>query len=887
MSRLYYGYWAKTAREPDQSGYHLLPYRLLDVAACVVKLLEMDARLSRRLSELLHIPPDELIPCVGYLMALHDLGKFSESFQNLTPGLFFELRGRNGTLGYDTRHDTLGWVLWDSELLPNLNFPKLWAEAIFGHHGKPVEHTRDGQYANYYFKADGIEAAKQYLDDLPVQLKVDTSSLPKQIEAGSWALAGFAVLADWLGSDRNFFEFRKEHIPLEEYWSHALECAKKKIENSGVISSSNRHPTQVPNSIDFGFVLSPLQQWAQSAEITNEPSLFILEDLTGAGKTEASVILAKRLLDAGTVDGLFFALPTMATANAMYGRIASLCKDILPDASLTLAHGKNKFNDAFTSTIETAKTGTDSYANADDDNGGAWCSEWLSDSRKKCFLADIGVGTIDQTLMSVLQCKYQSLRLIGLFRKVLIVDEVHANDAYMHTILRTVLKFHAALGGSVILLSATLPKRMKDELLASFHEGRQQALTGSSSTKRSNAVLAQQQEDSNYPLATVLHGDTVVKHAIAPRAGLPRTVRFRFVHTIEEVYAIIREHTDRAVCWIRNSVDDAIESFTELRSRNEFLDTKLFHARFAMCDRLRIEGAVLKRFGKESTSDMRQSSLLVATQVVEQSLDLDFDVLVTDLCPMDLLIQRAGRLKRHTRDEDGNRIDGADRRGEPEVIVFAPSLEGEILADWYSHVFKNGSFVYPNHSELWKTATVLSEKGSLRFPEDLRNAIERVFGDDSDLETPADLQTSENKAKGEASSKRSIAKNSILWVGDGYGQTERQWVDDKITATRLGDKTITLRLAKWKEGRLVPYSEGGDYPWEMSEVSVAAYRMDGIAFDDATAEAIRNAEAEMPDRGKWSETIPLSQETQGTFEEAFSTKLIRYSAVAGFQIFKK
>ena len=192
----------------------------------------------------------------------------------------------------------------------------------------------------------------------------------------------------------------------------------------------------------------------------------ILEDVTGAGKTEAALILTHRLMSANKGHGLYVGLPTMATANAMYKRLAAAYRALFADdsrPSLILAHGGREMSDAFRHSIwQPAESTVEDYAR-DDGNAASECHAWFADSRKKALLAEVGVGTLDQLLMAVMPFRHQSLRLLGMHGKILLLDEVHAYDGYMVKLLEGLLRFHAAQGGSAIILSATLPINLREK----------------------------------------------------------------------------------------------------------------------------------------------------------------------------------------------------------------------------------------------------------------------------------------------------------------------------------------------------------------------------------------------------------------------------------------
>ena len=360
--------------------------------------------------------------------------------------------------------------------------------------------------------------------------------------------------------------------------------------------------------------------------MSSETQVHLLEDVTGAGKTEAAMMLAHRLMAAGSADGFFIALPTMATANAMYGRIAEVYRQLFAgDASLVLSHGQSRLVEEFAASIMPA-VDPDADSRQLDETAGVRCALWLAEHGKRSLLSPAGVGTIDQVLLAVLTSKHQCLRLLGLFRKVLIVDEVHACDAYMQRVLETVLTFHACAGGSAILLSATLPERMKQSLLDAFARGR-------------GCPSAPQLSIDAFPLATSWRdcAARLDETPIATRDAVKRRLEVRYVSDESQVLSVIRETlaVGRCVCWMRNTVADALVAHAHFRDELPPENLILFHARFTLGDRLATEEQVLSHFGKGSDAQMRAGKLVIATQVAEQSLDADWDLVVSDLAPID------------------------------------------------------------------------------------------------------------------------------------------------------------------------------------------------------------------------------------------------------------
>jgi len=333
----------------------------------------------------------------------------------------------------------------------------------------------------------------------------------------------------------------------------------------------------------------------------------------------------------------------------MYGRVGKVYRRLYQSQafpSLILSHGARQLVDEFRQSIlQPGEPTCDQSYRPDEPSASAQCSAWLADSRKKAMLADVGVGTVDQALLGVLPVRHQSLRLLGLSSKVLVVDEVHAYDAYMVTLLERLLEAHAQQGGSVLLLSATVPAGMRLKLVAAFQKG-------------GGGTAQAVPEGLRYPLATQVARTAGVRtEACGTRSQLMRRVQVASLHQEQNVVdLIVREAAaGHSFCWIRNTVEDARRAYETLLPLLPGKSLRLFHSRFAMGDRLDIEDEVIWSFGAPSTAAARRGQVLIATQVVEQSLDLDFDGMASDLAPIDLLIQRAGRLQRHARSADTER----------------------------------------------------------------------------------------------------------------------------------------------------------------------------------------------------------------------------------------
>ena len=816
--------------------WHPLPYHCLDVAAVGEALLYRHHGLRRSLSDLLGLLNRDFIPVLCFLLCLHDIGKFAKKFQAKVPALYPLCFGDDPASVPDRYdHGSGGLRLFDADYsifhLPSGPSHRVWrvlVSAVAGHHGTPPQPVNGESRISLRpdFGKAGMVAASRFIQQAHDLLALP-QTLPPVERAGvrrvSFAVAGLSVLADWIGSNQEWFPYCEPAQDLEAYWRYARKQAGRAVEEAGVLPSTSS------DSLDYGALIgedarpSPMQDWANRVELPDGPALFMIEDETGSGKTEAALMLAHRLMVSGRADGLYVALPTMATANAMFDRLAAAHRKLfsaetLP--SIALAHGARNMHDGFRSAVLAAGRDEASYSQSGNQEGGAEtsasaaCAAWIADDRRRAFLADAGAGTVDQALLSVLPSRHQSLRLLGLMRRVLILDEVHAYDAYMQREIERLLEFQAGLGGPAILLSATLPLSVRNRLASAFSKGLE-----------SEGILQESpSSDMDYPLATVCGANVRTSMKVSGQPGRTRRLPVRFLPTPQAALTEAEQAalSGQAVLYIRNTVEDALEAHAALTVRG--LAAEVFHARFALVDRLRIEKRVVATFGKLSTSAQRAGKVLIATQVVEQSLDLDFDAMVTDLAPIDLLIQRAGRLWRHHRHE---------REGQPELLVVGPEPIADADDNWFRQAFPRAAYVYRDHARIWLTAKTLSNAGSIESPGELRGLIEAVYGDGVEVDVPEALLGRFFDAEGRAGADRGVANTNVLDLAKGYVRDGGAWDNDIRTPTRLvDDPQVTLRLARVRGDRIEPYAphvEAGEHwrAWRLSEVNIAARRVGG------------------------------------------------------------
>lgn len=857
-------FWGKSRRVGDRTiTTHPLVCHSLDVAAVADVILAKFPRRLHWLSRLLAADPQFLRGFMVRLIALHDLGKFHPDFQGklegycekhlpaLTP-FIRPVAARHDKLG-DQIAEKFGLFGLMQEQLPD--WPESEFKATFSavafHHGAPAEYG-DNAWRRAY---EAIKPAlREFIGNVFALIPCE-GTLPAppsgRLEVFSWALAGLTVLSDWIGSNSNIFQFCPPPENLADYWAYARRKAEEAVRRAGILPVEPHtlaDPAEFLPQSESGAGRpepSPLQRLAFDLPLgAAGPRLFVIEDVTGAGKTEAALILASRLMSEGAASGLYFALPTMATSNAMYERMSGVYRRLFAGGelpSLALAHSRRALHEGFTNSILQGESSVGAYDADGAQPSEAACAAWIADDRRKGFFAHVGVGAIDQALLSVLPSRHQALRLWGLADRVLIVDEAHCYDPYVNRELERLVEFHAALGGSAIVLSATLAMSERRTLASAFCNGAQ--------------IPAQTPASAEYPLLTAIAQGGLQERKTGTRKELQRALPIRRLATFEQALdaVISAAEAGAPVAWIRNAVDDAIEACEALEARGH--SPLLLHARFAMGDRMEKEREMARRLGRDSKPEQRRGFIAVGTQILEQSLDYDVDAMITDLAPIDLIIQRAGRLWRHPK--------RAERfLPAPELLIFSPDPDEAQDEKWYGAMSQRAAAVYRDHRVIWRTAKTLFAAGEIRTPDSLRNLISKVY--DADSPVPPAIEAASREAEGKIYAHRATAESNLLKLRDGYAGNNRIWQDDRKVFTRLEEEPSTLfRLGRMAEdGAVIPWREAESksekdlrLAWALSEVSIQTRRAKGVP---APAKALAPMiEAAKSSWGKWEKDMPL------------------------------
>jgi len=743
-------FWAKTDRDragdegADPSWTRPLWAHLLDVGHTALLLWERTVPDSMRdaAAVTLGMEEEEAGVWLSFWIGLHDLGKAIPSFQYQQPDAQYleRMQARGFTLrpgithtsspGLHHGHATIA-ILYREQQQPSglPGFKESLAAFVGFHHGR-LAHASSWRENATHGPVIGDErwrhAQGQLLRALfaawdrhygMAQPRADLPNTP----AWLLGLAGWATLADWLGSYAAAFDREVGDDP-DAYVERSRAGAEEALRRAGFVGGASlRAPSfreLFPELAEYD--PRPVQQVLLDLDLPDnpaEPTLTIVEAPTGEGKTEAALTLAARQqarVEQG--GGLYLALPTQATANGLLERGTSFLEQAHPGgvASFRLAYGRSELHPA----SEALLASTDDLAALYDERDASTQAtrvrtlQWFL-GRKRALLAPYGLGTIDQALLGALYARHFFLRLYGLAGKTVVVDEVHAYDTYMNALLERLLGWLRALGTHVILLSATLPAVTRRALLQAWD---------------ADALLPAVENDAAVPYPAVWSTAQGIARCI-PEDGDTLSASRTQTCTLERgdpSPEAVAERVERAVehgaaiAVVCNTVQRAQEVFRaideSLCGRLAYDDLVLFHARFVRRERQRIEARVLERFGKRRGAG---PAVLVGTQVIEQSLDLDVDLMLSDLAPIDLLLQRAGRLHRHDRPRP-------EAHAEPRLVWLCPSWEIGSLPDVTE--LSGWGKVY-DRTVMWRTARLLDERDTWSLPADYRPLIETVYGE--------------------------------------------------------------------------------------------------------------------------------------------------------------
>ena len=734
--------WAKARQE--SGDIHPLIYHMIDVGEVAMALWKevIPESERRRISDVLGLPQKECGKFLAFLAATHDLGKASPGFQDK----FHEYARRElAPFGFDfpagtAPHGTVSTVALRTLLKEELGMDRwdavLLAHVVGGHHGA---WPSSADILNLYSDDLGGSLWEEvrrllFLDLLRAFDPPKGVTLPGDAPLRNGLLiwiSGLVTAADWIGSMDDFFPYEDRFFPPEEYAAIAKKRADQALEGIGWTWQGTSGEVM---SFEDMFPFPPNAIQSEVMSLTKDlphPSMVLIEAPTGIGKTEMAFYLADTWLQAYGGRGIYVAMPTQATSNQMFDRTRDFLLKRYPHKllNLHLAHGNAAWTDQMAS-LKVLPVGETL-------DEGVAAMQWFL-PRKRTLLAPFGVGTVDQALMSVLQARHFFLRMFGLANKVVVFDEVHAYDTYMSRLFQRLLGWLHTIGASVVILSATLPKKTRERLVSAYLG------------EESSVDLP----DVGYPRLTVVGPQGIRVHQLPSLED--RTIRLSWIPSNpQEIADLLRSKLKDGGCAavVCNTVAEAQDVYETLREAGlvEKENLMLFHAQMPFAWRKEVESRVLDAFGKNGHRPHK--AIVVATQVIEQSLDLDFDLMVSALAPIDLLIQRAGRLHRHERE---SRPRGLET---PQLFILRPD------GDLGSPNFGRSVYVYEKYV-LWQTWRALDGKDALTLPAETDSLIEAVYGDEDfdSLPEPLSKRLQEAHSKMEKTVVKSLqeAENRLI-----------------------------------------------------------------------------------------------------------------------------
>ncbi|MGI6009625.1 MAG: CRISPR-associated helicase Cas3' [Methanomethylophilus sp.] len=805
--------WAKLGE--DGSSWLPLAVHLRDAAGVAGLLWDRwlpestKGIVSRGLSGTAAEPREILI----FLAASHDLGKATPAFQikakGKCPSIIDSLVSHGLRMRPMSSPDAVPHATASELIMERSGLDQSVADVCGAHHGtaptkRELKNSR-AYPANTGFSDPAWKSVQDELLWYAVSLSgTDMEELRRarlDIEAQA-VLSGLVIMADWISSNEAWFPYDIGCDAGDEAFRARVGSAAEKL------SLTDAWAGDVPAAEDifrerFGFEARPFQAAvAEAACEMRSPGVMVIEAPMGEGKTEAALAAAEILAHRFGAGGIMFALPTQATSDGVFPRVEKWIGEVSGGSRHTvfLAHGKSRYNRFY---MDLPRAGWNVSG------GPVVVNEWFS-GRKKGLLSDFAVGTVDQLLMGGLRQRHLALRHLGLANKVVIIDECHAYDAYMGSYLQKVMQWLGAYRVPVILLSATLPPSRRRELVDAY--------TGKKSPEDSGYAAVQ-----SYPVITYSDGEEV-KQRFPPASGRSTDVSVERIadEALPDRLGKLTSQGGYAGI-IVNTVGKAQRIADELAHRFGKESVRLLHSRFTVIDRSVKESEAVEMLSKGNRKAPPFRMFIVGTQVMEQSLDLDFDVMATDLCPVDLLIQRIGRLHRHDNVRPGP-------LEEPRLLLLDKG-EGEMDA---------GSRAVYGDLQLLNTRLLVKDRISV--PADVEPLVRaayspapvagsEVLGEDySDAEREAALKMKKKETKASAFQISGPTESQTLIGWTEFGTSDSEAAGRAAVRDTDGSVEVIL-VGRSGDGayRVIPYEGGGgeEIPSDSAPAPETGYEMQG------------------------------------------------------------
>lgn len=756
MGELSYQAISVWAKSQGRDFWQSLPQHMDDSARVAGYLYDqwLSDQVKRRWCEVTRLTSQQMRTVTVFLAGSHDVGKAAPAFVAQHEGL--AERARNvglscrpmAELKDDRRHLPHSLIsehalrYWLRDRGTRQSAAGKLASVVGAHHGRPVTSQQLNDAFNYPHGTGGEEWKRvrcELLDWMSTNTGFDEildAKIPLGFELPILVeLTGFVIVADWIASNTRYF-------PLRD-WSEdgalvADEAGRVTFAWDEIGMPAPWQPAPITEDTEdffrsrFGWNPSTrphaVQRTAVEIARCSDIGLMCIETVTGGGKTEAALAAAEVIAAKTGAQGLLIALPTQATTNAMFSRINSWLEGLptppveVSAWSLILGHGKSLLNAEYVAMVREFAEFDQSHIDLDElaqiyeeqgeataPSGVAMCNavvhQWFLGSKRR-LLANFAVVTIDQLLMAALQRKHLMLVHIALSGKIVVIDEAHASDEFMNVYLDSILSWLGAYQTPVIVLSATLTMERRRSMMRAY------------ARSRAGEIEALSFDPRRYPLLSVVPRDLNQPIQVLPvdERGLSRQVTWSWHGTdqqtiVDTVTALLEP--GGCVLVVRNTVADAQETAQALAARD--VPVMLNHAAFLSADRALNDEELRRNFGKHDDGRRPDKAVVVATQVVEQSLDIDFDALVTDLAPMDLLLQRIGRLHRHSRPRP------------PHLTEAHVYLVADARPDTVPQPTGGSTAVYGDYL-LLKTAGTLVKHGSMiRLPDDVSPLVQQAL----------------------------------------------------------------------------------------------------------------------------------------------------------------
>ncbi len=681
-----------------------------------------------------------------FLAAVHDIGKATSYFQSVItkscPAEYEEIIGNGFIVNKEYRepgktpHAYAGqWILQSN--VDGIGINERMAAVVGAHHGKPDggcslfgEADLIKMYPVNFFgveKDDNVKGVwkNAWMEIVNQALELagiaSVEEMPDLTLEAQVLISGLLIIADWIASNTTYFPL----ISIDDYGEEGVYPARV---NNGwrKLSFPDSWNSEI-NFMDkeifrerFGFLPNEVQEYMiKAVDSCENPGIFVLEAQMGIGKTEAALGAAEVLAARKKEGGIFFGLPTQATSNGLFQRLLEWGKQVSEELETTigLAHGAAEFNERYNQLLMESRSYIE---NGESDQDGPGVHPWFQ-GNKKILLSDFVIGTVDQFLMAALRRRHFMLRHIGLAGKVIIIDECHAYDAYMNEYLERALQWMAAYGVPVILLSATLPAQRRKDLVECYAKAYSKFYLNK--RKPEITFIKKEWEKNNaYPILTWTDGECINQEKITQIVPSKR-VKISRIGSVTEMIALLDKRLEKGgcACIIANTVKSAQKIYDRCKESMKNVRILLYHAQFTMPDRIKKEEMFLKRMGKSSKDKDRKRLILIGTQVLEQSLDYDADIMVTQLCPIDLLLQRIGRLHRHIREDEKEGYSRPEDLQNPECIILGEDGEN----------YDSGSSAVYGDYLLMRTARILSDE--IRIPEEIPDLVQKVYDQENTL----------------------------------------------------------------------------------------------------------------------------------------------------------